>query len=619
MGVNISLADKLNTVATTDDGDVGLTADAKSDGGVRDLSVPTSGVPSCARPTGDEGEWIRDTLVAINEAVYEWTISSDRLDWSANACDALGFADMQKVSMGREFAGLLDSDNFTSRYETVLNSSQVDEGEGVPFQIQYRIFPRGRDVGDGFWVEDTGRWFAGRDGQPEKVIGVLRNVNDRHEREQKLNYLSCYDPLTGLMNRSRLSEALTETIANAERYRIPCAFLLTAVDNLAMVNDAYGFDVADQVIAAVSKRLRGTMRTGDSIGRYAGNKFGVMLANCSEQDMQVAARRLLRSVRDTVIETAAGPVSATVSIGGLALPKHARGADEAMVRAEEALDQAKAKHRDSFVAYQHSQKRESLRKRNIMFADEIISALNNRRLAIAYQPIVSAETEQPDLYECLLRLVKPDNEIVSAGHFIPVAEQLGLVRLIDHRVLELAVETLSESKDAHLSLNISGMTATDPRWLANLTAYISAHRETAERLTVEITETVALHDLEESSRFISKLRDLGCKVAIDDFGAGYTSFRNLKMLDVDMVKLDGSFCDQLHDNKDNQYFVRTLIDLAKNFNMATVAEWVQDRRDAELLKEFGVDHLQGFLYGAATMEKPWIEEGADREAGYVAL
>jgi EAL domain-containing protein (putative c-di-GMP-specific phosphodiesterase class I) len=254
-----------------------------------------------------------------------------------------------------------------------------------------------------------------------------------------------------------------------------------------------------------------------------------------------------------------------------------------------------------------------------MMADEIVSALNNRRLAIAFQPIVRADSEQPALYECLLRLIKPDNEVVSAGHFIPVAEQLGLVRLIDHRVLELAVETLSEGKDARLSLNISGMTATDPRWLSNLTSFLSAHRETASRLTVEITETVALHDLEESSRFITKLRDLGCRVAIDDFGAGYTSFRNLKTLAVDMVKLDGAFCDQLHDNKDNQFFVRTLIALAKNFGVETVAEWVQDKRDADLLKDMGVDYLQGFLYGAASMEKPWISGGDAHASRIMAL
>ncbi|MGI9414349.1 MAG: putative bifunctional diguanylate cyclase/phosphodiesterase, partial [Hyphomicrobiales bacterium] len=556
--------------------------------------------------TSQDSNHLSQAIMAVGHVVYEWRVEEDRLTWSHNASEILGVANIDAIASGREFANLLDPENAANRYETVMSTAQVDEGEGVPFQIEYRILPKGRDSGGGYWVEDTGRWYAGRNGRPARVVGILRNIEDRYQRDQQLSYLSCFDQLTGLMNRTHLADSLTEAIGNAERFRMPCAFLLCAVDNLAMVNDAYGFDVADQVISVVGQRLKSTMRTGDAIGRYAGNKFGLILANCSESDMKVAAQRLLKVVRDTVVETDAGPVSATVSIGGLSLPHHARTSDEAMVRAEEALDLAKAKHRDSFVIYKHSQKRESIRKRNIMFADEIISALNGRRLVIAYQPIVNVDSENPALYECLLRLIKPDNEIVSAGHFIPVAEQLGLVRLIDHRVLELTIETLEESKDAYLSLNISGMTATDPRWLSNLTAYISAHRDAAERLTVEITETAALQDLEESCKFISTLRDLGCKVAIDDFGAGYTSFRNLKTLDVDMVKLDGSFCDRLADNKDNQFFVRTLIDLAQNFNIKTVAERVEEQRDGALLKTMGVDYLQGYLYGRAEIQKPWL-------------
>jgi diguanylate cyclase (GGDEF)-like protein len=566
-----------------------------------------------------DGEQFRDAILAVDNVVYEWDIASDRIVWSDNAGKVLSIPNISAVSTGKYFASLLDPGNVTNRYETVMNAGKVDEGEGVPFELQYRIFPRGRTAELAIWIEDTGRWFVGPDGGPARVVGVLRNVDERYKREEQLNYLSSYDQLTGLMNRSKLADALQESITSAELYRMSCAFMLTAVDNLAMVNDAYGFDVADQVIAAVSQRLKGVLRTGDTIGRYAGNKFGIILSNCSEADMQVAAQRLLRAVRDTVTETDAGPVSATVSVGGLTLPRHARTADEAMVRAEEALDRAKAKHRDSFVAYKHSQKRESVRKRNIMLADEIISALNGRRLAIAYQPIVGVESKQPALYECLLRLIKPDNEIVSAGHFIPVAEQLGLVRLIDHRVLELAVETLEENKDARLSLNISGMTATDPRWLSNLAAYISAHRSAAERLTVEITETVALQDLEEISEFIGKLRDMGCRVAIDDFGAGYTSFRNLKTLDVDMVKLDGSFCENLSENKDNQFFVRTLIELAQNFNLKTVAEWVEHECDAEILQKLGVDYLQGFLYGHAMVEQPWSKTSGDGPSKLSAL
>jgi len=551
---------------------------------------------------------IRQVLKSVEHAVYEWNIAEDTLHWGDNVGDLLPVPDLSLLNTGRGFASFLDSDNLTNRYEAVMNSGQSDEGEGVPYEIQYRVFPHGRNGHESCWIEDAGKWFGDENGKPAKAQGIIRLFDERHQREQELAYLSSYDPLTGHMNRLRLSETLEEALKTSEKTRQPCAFLLAAINNLAMVNDAYGFDVADQVIAAVANRIKGKLRGGDTMGRYAGNKFGILLTNCNDEDMRIAAGRLDEVIRGAVIETDVGPVSAAISLGGVVMPRHAHSAQEGMVRAEEALGLAKQRHMDHFVPYEYSSKRESLRKRNVMFADEIISALNDRRLRLGFQPIVDAQTGQPAHYECLLRLVKPNNEIVSAGHFIPVAEQLGLVRLIDHRVLELTIEALLSAPHVNLTFNVSGLTATDPSWLANLKALIQSNHQIADRLTVEITETVAINDIEESTKFVSSLRDLGCRIAIDDFGAGYTSFQNLKLMNVDMVKIDGSFVENLHKSPDNQFFVRTLIDLAKNFKLQTVAEWVENERDVDLLRDWGIDYMQGFLFGAAQMELPSAPE-----------
>lgn len=547
---------------------------------------------------------MRQVLKSVEHAIYEWDINEDTLHWGDNVYDLLPVPDLSLLDTGRGFASFLDSDNLTNRYEAVMNSGLTDEGDGVPYEIQYQVLPDGRNGHKSCWIEDAGRWFADENGKPAKAHGIIRLFDERHQREQEMAYLSSFDPLTGHMNRLRLSETLEEALKTSEKTRKPCAFLLAAINNLAMVNDAYGFDVADQVIAAVANRLKEKLRTGDAMGRYAGNKFGILLSNCNDEDMRIAAGRLDQVIRGSVIETNVGPVSAAISLGGVVMPRHARSFQEGMVRAEEALGEAKQRHMDHFVPYEHSSKKDSLRKRNVMFADEIISALNDRRLRLGFQPIVDALTGQPAHYECLLRLVTDDNEIVSAGHFIPVAEQLGLVRLIDHRVLELTIEALLSRPHINLTFNVSGLTATDPSWLANLKALLQANPGISDRMTVEITETVAINDIEESTKFVSSLRDLGCRIAIDDFGAGYTSFQNLKLMNVDMVKIDGSFVENLHQNTDNQFFVRTLIDLAKNFNLQTVAEWVENERDVELLRDWGIDYMQGFLFGAAQMELP---------------
>ncbi len=600
-----------NTLANGGEPDAGLCGRQTVTGRrKRDLTISEQ-LPG---PDGDMSR-MKQVLSAVGTVVYEWSVRDDTIRWGDNVLDVLNVYDPNVIATGRGYASLFDPENMSSRFDAVMNARVVDEGCGVPFQVEYRVLPHGRNGDTACWIEDTGRWYAGDDGRPVKVYGVIRNIDERHEHEQRLAFLSHYDPLTGNMNRSRITEALSDALSKAQRYNMPCAFLLAAVDNLAMVNDAYGFDIADHVIASVSKRLKSMLRGGDSIGRYAGNKFGLILGHCSDQDMEIAARRLLDAVRTPVVETGAGPVSATVSIGGIILPSNARTAQDAMVRAEEALAIAKLRHRDTFVPYVHSSSRETIRKHNVKVADEIVSALNERRLVLAYQPIVRAGDGTPALYECLLRMTKPDGEVVSAGHLIPVAEKLGLVRLVDHRVLEMAVKTLESAPGIDLSLNISGATAADPAWLANLTAFISTHQNVAKQLIVEITETVAIADIEETIKFVDNVRDLGCRVAIDDFGAGYTSFKNLKLLNVDMVKVDGSFVENLRNNPDNQFFVRTLIDLARNFNLKTVAEWVEDERDAELLRQWGVDYLQGHLFSAAQVEKPWLKQEAQAPAG----
>ena len=232
------------------------------------------------------------------------------------------------------------------------------------------------------------------------------------------------------------------------------------------------------------------------------------------------------------------------------------------------------------------------------------------RVILAYQPIVDATTHEVDHYECLLRLRRRDGQIATAGQFVPLVEQSGLMRLVDRRALELAVEELCGHPRVHLAVNISGHTAADRGWLRMLTAMVRGMPELAERLTVEITETVALQDIEDTARFVAKLRDLGCRVALDDFGAGYTSFRNLKALDVDCVKIDGSFVKGLSDNIDNQLFVRTLLGLAEGLGLKTVAECVETAADAALLARRGVRYLQGWHFGKPVIERPWLNSPA---------
>jgi diguanylate cyclase (GGDEF)-like protein len=539
---------------------------------------------------------------AIGEVPYEWRIDSDALAWGPNMGTVLAPLDAAALASGRSFAQLTDAQGGQSRSDAVMRSGLSDTGTGVPYQVQYALRTAAAAL-ETTWIEDSGRWFAGPDGKPLRAYGVVRVINQRHEREQKLTYLSRFDTLTGELNRARLTEILEATIEEALKLRSSCGFLLAAIDDLGRINEAYGFDVADEVIAAVAKRMHSQMRGKDHLGRVSGNKFGIVLNNCTPDDLLIAADRLLAGIRNEVMQTTAGPVAATVTIGGITAPRHARNVNEVFARAQDALYGARARRHGSFQPYQPNLKRVAVRQENMRATDEILSALNERRIFILFEPIVEVGSRRPAFYECLMRIKRPDGSLLAVNEFIPWAERLGLVRLLDHRVLDLVAAEMIASPALKASVNVSAASTSDPEWWSGLGAMLRAHPGVAERLTVEITETAAIQDIDETRGFVARVKDLGCRIAIDDFGAGYTSFRNLRKLGVDLIKIDGAFVQNLMHEEDDRAFVHTLIDLGRRLGLKTVAEWVQDEASAAMLAEWGCDYLQGLLIGLASAER----------------
>jgi diguanylate cyclase (GGDEF)-like protein len=538
--------------------------------------------------TVTEAERLRIALGASGDLVYDWTPATGRIYWSGDAAAAFGATGPELFHHAGLFHAMLDEDGARTR-RLLIDAPPKDQ---EPFCLEYRLKLPNRDP---IWLEDRGACFTGADGRTERVIGSVRDVSQRKRHEARLAHAAHYDEMTGHLTRGRLKDRLAHILASPGQ--CPAAFCVVAIDELAVINEIYGVDAADDAIIAVGKHLTIAAGEGAVIGRTAGNKFGVILPNCGAGDVDLRAARLRTSVRDSVIETSGGSLSVTVSAGAVVAPDDADTAQRAMARAEEALDRAKTQGRGGYALYVHSLQRESTRRRTVSIGDQILSALADDRVVIAYQPIVEARTGRLDGYECLARIVKPEGELLPAGDFIPVAEQLGLVRLIDRRILEMSLAALRRHPTIQLALNVSGMTASDRLALDGFARMLEEHRDVAPRLVVELTETAALLDIEESVRFTGRLRDIGAKVAIDDFGAGYTSFRNLQALRVDMVKIDGSFVRGLAQSPDNHVFVRTLVDLARNFRLQTVAEWVSDQREADILCAMGVDFLQGFYFG----------------------
>jgi diguanylate cyclase (GGDEF)-like protein len=544
-----------------------------------------------------DAERLRLAVSGAGIVAFDWTVADDQISWDGTA-EILPQQIVQRDhSHGRALLGLMNS-KCRQRFTALIERNGPD---AVAFDIDVEVAsPLGT-----VWYVFLGTRIASADGVTDRLTGVIREITERKHQLHRLTYLATRDELTGHLNRNSLRAELAEAIATAQNQERHCGFLVASIDRLAIINDSYGFDAADEVIVAVGERLSRSLRSTDVIGRTAGNKFGVILKNCTETDITTVADRLRAVVRDEVVETRSGRVAVTSSVGAVWLPGSASSSQEAMLRAEEALERARSQGRDGFSIYHHSELREGARLRLMSVADEVVAALKDDRLVFAYQPIIDAKTREVAEYECLIRMVQLDGSVAAAGYFIPAAEQLGLVRLVDRRALEMTVATLHANPSVTLSVNVSGTTAQDSAFLQSFVEYVKQNSSIANRLVVELTETAALHHFEENARFVSRLREMGCRIAIDDFGAGYTSFRNLQMLRVDKVKIDGSYVAALMTSPENQVFVRTLVHLAKNFNLKTTAEWVGNEAEAALLESFGVDHFQGFFFGEPQIQPEW--------------
>ncbi|WP_284177583.1 bifunctional diguanylate cyclase/phosphodiesterase [Rhabdaerophilum sp. SD176] len=532
----------------------------------------------------------------LGEATYSWNIETDHVTWSVDAARIFGVRDLAPLSTGTVFATLVDQASPASRHAEIFESEGRDPGTGVNFSARYLVNPA---PGTRFWIEDSGRWFANEAGRPRLVHGVCRRILAPTAEEMALVTKRHYDPATGALTRADFCNALAHAIDGTAKDTRGLVLLMVAINDLAQLNRQYGYQVGDEVIAAIVRRLRGMIRRRDTLGRYATNKIGLILAPSLAEHMDFVANRLASGIRSQPIETSAGSISVSVHIGGVAVPLEAKTTMEALHACEEALTDAGERGDTTFVAFSRNPDIASQRSTNRESTDLVLSALNERRIRLAFQPIVSSKTGDIAMYESLVRMVTPEGEWLGASQIVPVAERLGFLHLVDHRVMELAIETLRERPDITLTFNVGVDTALHHDWMAAFRAQIALDRSVAERLIVEITETSLIEDINAARSLIEGIKECGARVAIDDFGAGHTSFRNMRLLPIDILKIDGTFIKNLARSADDRFFVQTLLQLARHLKIETVAEWVQDEETASLLTSWRVEYLQGDFLGTA--------------------
>lgn len=546
-----------------------------------------------------------EALARAGDAVFVWTRADDRIEWLDRSVLDRALGSLGDAQTGQALA-VRYGDEHRQRRANWLDRPKPIGG----FVAIHRVEGDGTD----HWVEERLVRIIGQ-GESAVFLGLMRNVTEAQAYQERLTYLACFDELTGHFRRARLRTVLAQSLVSSFADESRFCFALIGLDNMVGVNHAFGYDIADEVLTGVGRRIEEQLREDDVIGRVASSKFGVILHGVSLQESMTRLRQIQAAIRDDFILTGSGPVAVTVSVGIVDLPCQGRTTQDAFAAAEDALTTAKRTAPGGFALHEPDETEAEKRRANIAMAEDVSTALREGRICLAYQPIVdSSQTDRVVFYECLARMRDRSGGLVSAACFMPVAEQLGFVRLIDQRVLELAFAVLVNDPTIRLSVNLSPQSMNDVGWGRSFDRLTGTYPEAARRLIIEITESYAIDDMDLAVERLGEFTERGCAIALDDFGAGYTSFKYFKALNLDIVKIDGSYIRGVVDSPDNQLFVRSLSELARHYDMTIVAEMVENDTSAALLREMGVGCLQGNFYGPAEV----LDIHATRRAAGIA-
>ena len=396
-------------------------------------------------------------------------------------------------------------------------------------------------------------------------------------------------------------DALAQLDAKSRDNGTKAALVLVSIDNLAMIMSGYSMNVAEAVMAELQQVIAASPIENTTIMRVQRDQFGVLIADTHEEAVTKWRHMLEEGIRHYSYASRYGELHCLSSTVCEMLAGSVTDPSEILGRVIVALTE------DTSISTSPDVSGAGFRE-EMGLANFLGQAVKENRLRLAYQPVVDSHTGEVSHYEALLRLYGEDGRISSAGALIPIAERMGFIPMIDQIVLRKVIAELRADPVVKLALNVSNLTTLDPGWINILTEAVDATPEIAPRLIAEITETAVHGDLKHSARFCAEVQAMGCMIALDDFGSGYTSFRQLQALPIDYVKIDGVFIRDLTDNADSRLFVKTMLDFIRGFGLKSVAEYVENGEIAKMLMELGVDYLQGYYLGKPSNTRPWSKE-----------
>lgn len=505
-------------------------------------------------------------------------------------CPAADFIDNAVSS----YASIIHPDDLASVESAVQRANSLNES----YELEYRIIHKDGDVR---WVYDKGQIVTDANKQECWQDGAIFDITESHSLSEQLNYQASHDALTDLVNRREFEYRLERVLETAREEQSEHALCYLDLDQFKVINDTCGHVAGDELLRQLSSLLKKEIRKRDTLARLGGDEFGVLMEHCSLDQARRVAGKLRKAVEEYRFAWEERSFAVGVSVGLVPITQTSMNTIEILKQADAACYAAKDAGRNRIHIYQADDVELARRSGEMQWVAQINIALEKNRFCLYAQPIMLLTQDDFcwDHYELLVRMRNEDGALIPPGAFLPAAERYNLSTRLDTWVVEnyfnwLIAHPQHLAQLSQCAINLSGLSLGDEQFLDWLIHRFEQTTIPPDKICFEITETAAIANLSSATIFIKKLKALGCRFALDDFGSGLSSFAYLKTLPVDYLKIDGVFVKDIESDPIDLAMVKSINDIGKVMGKQTIAEFVENEFILERLKEIGVDYAQGF-------------------------
>lgn len=541
--------------------------------------------------TREEKARLLALLSAMNLGILFVTINN-RVAYTNPAFTQIWMIRNTENLVGREISDLLNDsgcvlarpDHFSRHIMGVIGTHESSESLEI-------------EMTDGRMITQLSYPVREQDGRIIGRILIFEDVTRERQTAEQLIYLAERDSLTGLYNRRRFEDELGRMLGDVTRHGNSGSLLFFDLDEFKYINDTFGHRAGDSMLIRVAGAVGALIRSNEVFCRLGGDEFAILMPDASELEAQSLAERIVRAVAQIPFRFEGKNLRLTCSLGIAAYPQQADSAEQLVAHADAAMYQAKEAGKNAWRSYRADLDTSREMIQRMSWNERIGRALEEDRFILHFQGIYHTQSGALAHLEVLLRMrdEADPRQLIMPGHFIPLAEKSGQILHIDRWVLKQSIALLQAKPEIPaLAVNISGRSLDDPSLSHFISDELLSAKVEPRRLMIEITETSALSDLQDAQRFIEALRHTGCIICLDDFGTGFASFAYLKHIKADILKIDGLFIRDIIFERDNQVFVKAIVDVARGLGKTTVAEFVESGEIYEMLKVMGVDMVQGY-------------------------